>query len=307
MKEIIIARSYDKFFNLNEREETRLKNLNREELYPMRVIKKYNGYLGILSVYKGKDGELKWWISSKTSPNGLYAEKFKKMITPFLTDELKEKIYKDNVTLTFEVVDPEFDPHIEEYKNKALYLLDVISKEIDFKIKDNIFDYLYLFNLKPEIKNNLHNYLYLFNLKPKNNDVYLAYAKEINVIKNFKELIEFIEYINSVKPFDKKNYIEGYVFKCGNKESPFMFKLKTDWYRFWKSMRTLKDIVGKKLYPYDEEKLKRELPSIQKQLHTYEENKFLNYLIELIKNNINPIEKNIIELRNDFFEKKLKN
>jgi len=292
MKEIIIARSYDKFFNLNEREETRLRNLNREELFPMEVIQKYNGYLGILSVYKNREGQLEWWISSKTSPTGKYAEKFKEMIIPFLTEELKQKIYEDNVTLTFEVINPEFDPHIEEYSENMLVLLDAIEKNIDFKLKSSnyVYDLYYLH----------------FNLKPENHNVRLEISKSINVLKNYKELIDFIDYVNEVDPFGQSNYCEGYVFKCGkNQESPFMFKLKTDWYKFWKHMRTIKDIVGKRLYPYEENILKRELPKIQKLVHNYEGNKFLNYLIDLVKSGINPAEKNIIELRNDFFDKDL--
>lgn len=52
----IVARSYDKFFNLYEREESSLESLERTLSYPVQVYVKENGFLGIMSAnpYCGK-------------------------------------------------------------------------------------------------------------------------------------------------------------------------------------------------------------------------------------------------------------
>ena len=55
----IVARSYDKFFNLYEREESSLESLERTLSYPVQVYVKENGFLGIMSAnpYCGKTPE----------------------------------------------------------------------------------------------------------------------------------------------------------------------------------------------------------------------------------------------------------
>ena len=59
----IIARSYDKFFNLGEVEETSIDSLRKNLVFPVKVYQKENGFLGILSVY---NGELLYCSKSQT-------------------------------------------------------------------------------------------------------------------------------------------------------------------------------------------------------------------------------------------------
>ena len=285
-EETIISRGYHKFFNLNERDETRLKNL-RNINYPLNAFEKANGYLGLLSVYQDPiSKKLNWFISSKTTIDSDYAKVFQEMIKPYLNEKVKEFLFKNNVTAAFEVIEPTFDPHIQEYKEKELVFLNLIEKDIDFKLKLDIEkEFLALFN-KPNI------------IRP---------AKLLKVINDYKELVDFINELDSQKLLTE-NFIEGVVIR-ENGDSPFMFKLKTKWYKFWKGNRSTKDLMYRKIQkPFlnqDEINLdlliKRELPSF-KNYGGYEYQLFVNFLLEKIKNN-EVINKNIIDLRKEFLSK----
>jgi predicted kinase len=281
LKETIIARGYHKFFNLNEREETRIENLKNLK-YPLLAFEKANGYLGLLSAYKNpKTNEIEFFISSKTSIDGEYAKVFKEMIEPYLNPKIKEFLYKNNVTALFEVIEPEFDPHIQEYKEPELVFLNLIKNQIDFEL---------LLEKEDEFVN-------LFN----SNEM----IRKVNLLKKietYKELIEYLDELNSKDLFEN-NFIEGVVLREEG-ISPFMFKLKTNWYKFWKGNRTLTENVFKRiqnpiLQGEDKEiAIKKEI-GIFKNRGGYEYQKYLNFLIEKIENDEN-INKNIIELRNEF-------
>ena len=110
----ILARSYNKFFKINERKETELENVENALTYPVNFYLKYNGFLGILSL---KDEEL--FFASKSTNAGDYVEYFKKIFYKKFSNNqikaIKEKILKDNVSFVFEVIDNINDPHIIEY------------------------------------------------------------------------------------------------------------------------------------------------------------------------------------------------
>lgn len=74
----VVARSFDKFFRLNEHEssssESIKKKMSRPDLVRCRVLAKYNGYLGVCS-WDDERGE--WFIASKSTNAGPYAETFR--------------------------------------------------------------------------------------------------------------------------------------------------------------------------------------------------------------------------------------
>jgi len=293
-KEKIIARGYHKFFNINERIETQLKNLTDENIkFPLLVFEKANGYLGLLSAYKNSSGEIVPWISSKTSISGEHAEHFSKMIKPFLTVEVLQKILSLNITLLFEVIDPLFDPHIEEYPKPELVLLNGVYNEIEFRLLDD---------------DNTNNLLEILNGAIDSEKIEKIRKKKlITTINSQKELLEFINEVNKVKPFEKENYIEGYVFQEDTLNSPFMFKLKTDWYKYWKYMRSITDRFITKVLRVDENTSRSNLVLLKANLYTYEHHKYVNWLIER-KNSFKEDEYkySIIEYRKKFFKEKLR-
>jgi len=270
----IIARGYHKFFNINERENTKTKALkNNKENYPLKVFEKANGYLGILSVYKDLDtNEYKYFISSKTSVNGEYSQRFNTMIKPTLNENIMNFLIENKCSIVFEIIDPVFDPHIEEYQKEELIILDCIKNTIDLNILDIPLTYVCSL-FKEEL------------IRPK---------KEFKNINSGIEFEDFINEMNKVSKLDS-DYIEGFVFH--NQKTNFMFKLKTDWYKFWKYMRTLKDRLYKEYQkPYElsfyqeteELKLKylnisrSKVPRISHNLHSTEEFKIFNFMMDLV-------------------------
>ena len=124
----IISRSYDKFFNVNERVED-----NFEEMkFPVSFYLKYNGFLGLLSSNKGE-----LFFATKSTNKGEYVGYFKKIFYHIFTEKqvkaIKKKLEEDNVTMLFEVVDPIHDPHIIKYEKEKIVLLDMIYNSFEFK------------------------------------------------------------------------------------------------------------------------------------------------------------------------------
>lgn len=205
----ILARSYNKFFKINERKETNLENIKNVLTYPVKFYLKYNGFLGILTV---KDNEL--FFASKTTNTGDYVEYFKtifyKKYNANQIKAIKDKIIKDDVTIVFEVIDPVNDPHIIEYKESNIILLDMIYNKTSYaKIP---YDDLRKFT-----------------------DANGIQAKELiyiaNNIDSFKDIYEKITSTN-YKLNDK--YIEGFVIEDNNN---FMVKVKSFYYDKWKGLR----------------------------------------------------------------------
>lgn len=256
----IVARSYNKFFNYKELDETTDDSLRRNLKYPINIYEKENGYLGILSVDLVTD---EWFISSKSTNKGPYADMFKQLVQPYLTDELKESIKVNNISLVFEV-NHLCDPHIIKYETSHIVLLDIVYNTYEFK-KYSYKD-LCIFGEK-------------FNF----------YYKEIyTTLDNYKELYDFIKYEKNRSVFEED--IEGYVVEDSN---GFTFKLKGNYYNFWKRMRSLKDTI------YKSKKHKNE---VKAKLHKYEEFKVCNFMYKLKEDGIDLNKMNIIEVR-ELFEK----
>lgn len=263
----IRARGYHKFFNLNEKEETKMSNLKNLK-YPLIAYEKANGYLGILSVYE-KYGKLNWHISSKSTTKGQFADNFRKMIEPKLTEELQKIIFKENISLTFEVIEPTFDPHIEKYNEPELVLLDGIRNKAKFEV------------ITSKLLNNISK---LLDVRTK------AIERQLN---SYEELYDYINELNLLSLYCE--WKEGVVIQeVGT--SPFMFKIKTEWYKFWKMVRGLIQSLYKRPLNYE-----HEVTFIRK-LYTKEQMEVGLWVIEKYKQGIKY--DNVIQLREEFLKER---
>lgn len=213
-KNKIVARGYEKFFNINEQETSKLFNLKRlfEGDNEVVAYKKYNGFLGILSYYNDT-----LQFHSKSTNVGEHVTYFKNLFYSSFTEEQVDNITtflrNNDVSMTFEVVDLINDPHIIDERESRVILLDVILNKVDFEK----IPYDGLMQIAKQ-------------LKLKDTDYKQVYTK----FTSYRQLTEFYEeHKDQNKLVDTD--IEGVVIESGI----FMTKLKFSYYSFWKSMRTV--------------------------------------------------------------------
>jgi len=202
-------RSYNKFFNFGERH-VNLGYLNKYATYPIRVFKKYNGFLGLASVVNNEVV-----LTSKSVTSGKYKDIFQNIwdkVESGVKELLKQTMIENNCTAVFEVVSPEYDPHIIKYDKEHLYLLDFIENKLDLDTH----------NIDLEFSENLMKRVEF------SSDL-LTKKEELTRLENYDELYNFLhEKTMSLEEF------EGYVL-CDN--SGFMFKFKLPYYILWKTRR----------------------------------------------------------------------
>lgn len=130
----IVARSYEKFFNINQREETKLDALQRTLQFPVAAYVKENGFLGIVSWNEYTDD---LFITSKSDPEGKFSEWLRDMVYTKISKENLEKMKKyikeNDVSFVFECCDMEHDPHIIDYPESKLVLLDIVYNTLEFQ------------------------------------------------------------------------------------------------------------------------------------------------------------------------------
>ena len=233
-EEKVVARSYNKFFNLNERSNTRLKNLDENMTLPVTVSSKVNGFLGIMTVYKDE-----FLFLSKSTDGSKFSQLFKDTFLDHANVlgidmvSLKEFIKREDVSLVFEVVDNDKDPHIIKYENKGVVLLDVFKNQLEEELLDkHAYKELELF-VKPEefvinSYDELKSYVKGFN---KGIDI-----RTSPVLENVGEKIS--------------QYNEGVILTDAE---GFRIKIKGAYYNVWKSVRPIiyQRLAGKRGYPKD--------------------------------------------------------
>jgi len=211
-KDKVVARGYEKFFNINENNSTKLEHLLvKFKDSKITCYKKENGYLGILS-YVNDD----LFFASKSTNEGDYAEWFKDIFekSGINKDKVIEYLKDCDVSLTFEVIDIERDPHIIKYDASKIVLLDIIHNDYEFKREP----YEEVVRLSKEIGCECKS-------------VY----KEFDSVRDFHRW-----YLDNTDEEDlSKEDIEGVVIECNG----IMTKLKFPYYNFWKSMRRVKEQV----------------------------------------------------------------
>ena len=202
-------RSYNKFFNFGERH-VNLGYLKKYATYPIRAFKKYNGFLGLASVVNGEVV-----LTSKSVTSGKYKDIFQDIwnkVESEVRELLKQTMIENNCTAVFEVVSPEYDPHIIKYDKEHLYLLDFIENKLDLDTHNIDLEFSESLMKKVEFSSDL-----------------LTKKEELTRLENYDELYNFLaEKEKSLEEF------EGYVL-CDN--SGFMFKFKLPYYNLWKTRR----------------------------------------------------------------------
>ena len=202
-------RSYNKFFNFGERH-VNLGYLKKYATYPIRAFKKYNGFLGLASVVNNEIV-----LTSKSVTSGKYKDIFQDIwnkVESEVRELLKQTMIENNCTAVFEVVSPEYDPHIIKYDKEHLYLLDFIENKLDLDTH----------NIDLEFSENLMK-------KVEFSSDLLTKKEELTRLENYDELYNFLaEKEKSLEEF------EGYVL-CDN--SGLMFKFKLPYYNLWKTRR----------------------------------------------------------------------
>ena len=207
----VVARSYNKFFNIGEKDFTKLENLKFE--YPVQVYVKYNGFLGMLGYDSESDSLL---FCSKSSLGGPYADLFERTfreVYPNLSlDAIKYELSSSNTSLVFEVIHPDEDPHIIKYHTKAAILLDIVRRTLDYEKLpfDEMKYFAELFKIWKKVPHEVIS----------SHTEFLTWYKEVS---------------ERVDP-----HTEGFVLEDS---SGFMVKLKLPYYHFWRYMRTVKDAV----------------------------------------------------------------
>lgn len=209
----IVARSYDKFFNVGEREETSIAMLKNNLEFPVKVRQKPNGYLGILG-YNSETDELVF--ASKSSTKSEHAKWFKEIFedsVPEMSVIAVKELLKDGHTMTFEVIDPVNDPHIIKYDKREIILLDIIYNTPSFQKKNY------------EIVNVWADFMCIFD------------AKEEITFQNWNSFYDWYDDVTTDITLEE----EGYIIEDSN---GFMTKLKLPYYNEWKKMRHVQSLLA---------------------------------------------------------------
>lgn len=207
----IVARSYDKFFNINERPETALANLRYKLQFPVTAYVKENGFLGIVGWNPEADDLL---ITSKSSPISDFSDYLRNALYNIYgvdaVEQMKEYIKTNNVSFVFECCDMVHDPHIIEYPESKVVLLDVVKNEVQFEK----LPYDELVALGDTIG---------FKVKEK------AYT-----IETWEDFFVWYHEVTAEDYQYNGTDIEGFVIEDS---TGYMTKLKLHYYKFWKRLR----------------------------------------------------------------------
>lgn len=256
----ILARGYDKFFAIGEREETRLQSLENKIALPVDIYIKSNGFLGMVS-YDRATSQL--FITTKSSPDGAMADLFRSRITDQQKSVMEEYLKEHDVTLLFEVIAPQDDPHIIEYPHPDIVLLDIVTNTLDPQYAPH--DELAALALS-------------LNCMLKGNYI----PAKAYTIAGFKAIVD------EVSNTDMR--YEGVVFRDAN---GLMLKLKTPFYTQWKKLRNVAHSTLKEGYL-------RQTSVLATPMENYFY-AFVKDIYERIRNG-ETIATDIISLRKMFFE-----
>ena len=133
----IVARSYDKFFLLDQYSYSTIDNFTA----PLVAYKKYDGFLGIVG-YDRESDKIIFCSKSTIAPEGIFAELFRKKLEPQINDMemLKEFLRDNNVSLVFECIAHKEDEHLIKYRGDYCILLDIVHNTIEYKNEEYMGD-----------------------------------------------------------------------------------------------------------------------------------------------------------------------
>jgi predicted kinase len=211
----VVARGYDKFFTIQEagRPEMRREALAEGLSFPVALYVKENGFLGNVG-YDERTDEL--FVASKSTPDGQAADLLRDLLAQTLSASAREGLRRwlrdHDACLVFEAIDPLRDPHLIDYAEPRLVLLDVFHRsERAEKL--------------PYAQ--LRAFARHFGLQAKS---------QAFTLKTPEELFGWLD--RACKDLSWRHQgqdVEGFVFEDAN---GFQGKVKLPHYSFWKSMRS---------------------------------------------------------------------
>lgn len=209
----IVARGFDKFFNIDFDSDEPDEYKPTLEMFeePFCVTEKEDGFLGILGQDEGK---LLFCSKSMLGDEGNHSKLFEEMLRPLIRDEetLVKYLQDKNVSILFEVVNTEKDPHVIKYDKKFVMLLAFVYNEINYRkhyVEANEVSELF----------NVDNPCFKFK------SVHTEYTRKSDIEK-----------------LKKIEGVEGFVVTDNNGK---MFKVKTDYYQICKIVQRFKDEYDK--------------------------------------------------------------
>lgn len=216
----IVARSYPKFFNHNERSETSAEALAANLKFPVIAYEKLNGFLCITGYSPRHDALI---VASKSRTDGDFADMAKTVLSDTLGEAALERIMRLNrdqsCSLVFEIEEPVRDPHIIKLDAPRAVLLGCIRRsehfeQASYKDLEKIASYVGC-----EVK------------------------KVIATLPNERALASFNHRVeNDPKWRFDGRHVEGAVLED---QDGFNYKLKAHFYRNWKYMRSAVNVIFK--------------------------------------------------------------
>ncbi len=209
----VVARGYRKFFNIDEREETRLPALAQSLQYPLKVYVKENGFLGLVSSWHGE-----LFVTTKSNPWGEHGGYLREILGNSCPDQevLRKYLEERNLTLALECIDPKRDPHIIRYGKPEVVLLDLIKNQLEFARESQ------------EELESLGQRLGL-RVKSRRKD-----------IANGEEFLAWHQEVTRESLDPRSEHIEGYVIEDA---AGYMVKIKLPFYTQWKILRSVADLA----------------------------------------------------------------
>lgn len=226
------------------------------------------------------------FVASKTTNRGRFATNFKKILKTKLSKKpggltyLKNYLVDNDVSAIFEVIDTLNDPHVIQYNESDVVLLDLIYNTTNFKSVTNA----------EVVMKNLATHL---GIKSK---------EKVRQLNFQEELVKFVQEVTGVNyellvtdksGTERYEPVEGFVFQGSNN---YMFKIKTNYYNFWKKIRGAYEALQK-----DRKNENWKVPDVdseqyKKYLTRFQDNKeVLNYALSS-----SASESNVIQFRNSF-------
>lgn len=210
----IVLRSYDKFFNLNEKGNT-INDLEMKMTKPLYVYKKYNGFLGIAGVY---NDELLLATKSTADKNADHVKLFREVfdeLSDFEKTQLKMLSEQYNCSFVFEVCNVK-DKHIIDFNQNRLYLLDAVPNTYNHNGANIDIEFSKMIISKVQCDSGV-----------------LLHKELVGTFDSFADLMRYVS-----QHQDEQS--EGLVV---NDKNGYMFKIKYDYYKHIKHLRGVLQMV----------------------------------------------------------------
>ena len=227
------------------------------------------------------------FVASKSTDKHKFANNFRMLLSkqlykiPGALADLKRYLIKYDVSMVFEVIDIENDPHIINYKKSSIVLLDIIYNTVG-KFR----------SVKYSI------------LGTRAKKLGIDYKKKVEQLSTIEQLQKFVQKVTGIdyelettdeQGQKKSEAVEGFVFEGSN---GYMFKIKTNYYNFWKKIRGAAESIQKnKNKPGWSNPIKGSKEYEQLLKRFFGEEKLLEFVL-----NSNLTDKKIIDIRNDFLK-----